>query len=77
MVVLRKHIEVHGRPTAAVFRSKPNTHQDQVVQIQIQKYSPVQIQVKIQMQIQMKQAHKLQDAQAEKLTSLQVDKLSS
>ena len=26
----RKHIEVHGRPTAAVFRSKPNTHQDQV-----------------------------------------------
>ena len=27
----RKHIEVHGRPTAAVFRSKPNTHQDQVL----------------------------------------------
>ena len=27
----RKHIEVHGRPTAAVFRSKPNTHQDQVM----------------------------------------------
>ena len=26
----RKHIEVHGRPTAAVFRSKPGTHSDQV-----------------------------------------------
>ena len=28
--LFRKHIEVHGRPTAAIFRSKPNTHQDQV-----------------------------------------------
>ena len=41
----RKHIEVHGRPTAAVFRSKPNTHQDQVggetqTQIQIQIQTP-------------------------------------
>ena len=27
----RKNIEVHRRPMAAVFRSKPNTHQDEVI----------------------------------------------
>ena len=27
---IRKHIEVHGRPTIPIFRSKPNTHQDRV-----------------------------------------------
>ena len=29
-VNLRKHIEVHGRPTIPIFRSKPNTHHDRV-----------------------------------------------
>ena len=32
--LFRKHIEVHGRPTIPIFRSKPNTHQDRVNKIQ-------------------------------------------
>jgi len=40
----KKHIEVHGRPTAAVFRSKPNTHQDQSYQLSwsVDSYSPIE-----------------------------------
>jgi len=40
----KKHIEVHGRPTAAVFRSKPNTHQDQSYQLSwsVDSYTPIE-----------------------------------
>jgi len=40
----KKHIEVHGRPTAAVFRSKPNTHEDQSYQLSwsVDSYSPIE-----------------------------------
>ena len=39
----RKHIEVHGRPMAAVFRSKPNTHQDEVIEKKFIEFKIIQI----------------------------------
>jgi hypothetical protein len=40
----KKHIEVHGRPTAAVFRSKPNTHQHESYQLSwsVDSYTPIE-----------------------------------
>merc|ERR1719225_1975728 len=40
----KKHIEVHGRPTIPIFRSKPNTHQDRSYELSwsVDSYSPLE-----------------------------------
>jgi len=40
----KKHIEVHGRPTIPIFRSKPNTLQDKSYELSwsVDSYSPVE-----------------------------------
>jgi len=40
----KKHIEVHGRPTIPIFRSKPNTHHDRSYELSwsVDSYSPIE-----------------------------------